>query len=97
MIKPITPDQVADQKITSFPPEVFEAFNELIALHFTDGSARVNQTEVVNLIKGKMNIKIFNSNWLNVEDAYRAAGWKVFYDKPSYCESYEAYFEFTKK
>jgi len=40
--------------------------------------------------------KIFEMGWLDVEDAYRAQGWNVVYDRPGYCESYEASFIFTR-
>lgn len=40
--------------------------------------------------------EIFKRHYLDVEDNFRDAGWKVYFDKPGYCESYEAYYEFTK-
>lgn len=100
MVKPITPDNVVELKKTVFPDQVFEAFNEMIARNYLDGKATVKQDDVVDLICEKMNVtsnRIFDNNWLDVEDIYRTAGWKVNYDKPAYCESYPAYFEFTKK
>jgi hypothetical protein len=37
---------------------------------------------------------IFDNHWLDIEDHYRKAGWKVTYDKPSYYEDYDAFFKF---
>lgn len=45
---------------------------------------------------GKFRNLIFKDHCLDVEDYFREAGWKVYYDKPGYCESYSAYFIFSK-
>lgn len=39
--------------------------------------------------------KIYDKKWLNIEEAYRAEGWDVFYDKPAYFENYSASFKFS--
>lgn len=39
---------------------------------------------------------VFANKWLDVEEAYRAAGWLVRYDKPGFNEDYDAYWEFMK-
>lgn len=47
-----------------------------------------------------MNIKsniVYGKQYLDVEDIYRKEGWKVVYDKPAYCETYEPTFTFSKK
>lgn len=106
MIKPIAPNEVTETKIDIiFPDFVIEAFNYMIAQNFRNGSATVAQDDVITKIfecgrKAGERVtrnQIFDKCWLDVEDIYRAAGWKVKYDKPAYCESYSAYFEFTKK
>lgn len=38
--------------------------------------------------------QLIKEKWLDIEDHYRKAGWKVTYDKPAYCENYDAYFKF---
>lgn len=38
--------------------------------------------------------QIFAEKMLDIEEAYRAAGWDVEYDKPAYDENYTAYFKF---
>ena len=99
--KPITPGEVCKAKKDSLPDEVLEAFNELIAKHWDGSSATIRQKEVVALIKSKLDLKrhdqIYARGWLDVEDVYRKAGWTVTYDKPGYCESYEATFRFSRK
>ena len=98
-VKPITPAQVVQKKGRIFPSQVFEAFNELIARECDDGYCKITQDDVVALMvkKGLKKKDIFINNWLDVEGAYRAAGWRVEYDKPGFNEAYDAYFEFTKK
>lgn len=100
MVEPIKPDEVVEQKQKLFPDEVMEAFNELIAENYQNGSATFQQNEVVKRIvekKGCESAEIFKNHWLDVEDVYRNAGWKVEYDKPAYNESYAATFTFRKK
>lgn len=96
--KPIAPDEVAGAKKVIIPKKVFEAFNTLIVRNFAGNNAVVVQDDVVDLlVKGGLNRSdIFNNHWLDVEDAYRSAGWIVEYDKPGYNESYPATFAFKK-
>lgn len=98
--RPITPDEVADAKQASFPDEVFQAFNGLIAEKFSGGRAVVKQDDVVERIVSKLDCtrqEVFNKGWLNVEEAYRKAGWIVEYDKPGYNETYDAFFTFKQR
>jgi hypothetical protein len=97
--RPLSPKEVVKKKINSIPDAVFEAFNELIAKDFNGAFAIVKQKEVVKLLveKGLKEKEIYENHWLDVEDVYRKAGWKVEYDKPAYNESYDAYFEFRPR
>jgi hypothetical protein len=97
-VRPIKPSELARAKENSFPDEVFESFNELITENFSRGYANVPQEDVVvrMIEKGLDRGEIFKRGWLDVEDVYRASGWKVEYDKPGYNESYSAYFVFKK-
>lgn len=101
MTNPITPDEVTVlRKKVAIPPQVIEAFNELIAKYWDGKSARVMQAEAVALVASKLDTTrdiVFKNRWLDIEWIFREAGWKVDYDKPGYCESYEAFFVFTKK
>lgn len=98
-VSPIKPGEVVKEKEKSIPDAVFEAFNQLIAENFNGYSATVLQKDVVALMKEKgVNIgEAYKKGWLDVEDIYRKAGWKVEYDKPGYNESYDASFEFSRK
>lgn len=98
-VAPIKPGEVAKQKQESFPSQVLEAFNQLITEKFNNTYAIVKQDDVVALmVKNGLNQReIYDKGWLNVEDIYRKAGWKVEYDKPAYNESYPATFTFSIK
>ena len=94
MAGPISPKEAKSGK--HIPDEVFEVFNDLIR----EGGGTVKQGVAVARISAKMGVtrsQIFERGWLDVEDAYRAKGWKVDFDKPGFNESYEAYFTFEAK
>lgn len=98
-VRPIKPSEVASEKARIFPDAVFESFNELISQKFTGGSVMIKQSDIVALMekKGLKCKEIFDNSWLNVEEAYRAAGWKVVYDRPAYDESYPPTFTFSPR
>ena len=98
-VKAMSPHEVLTSRKKAIPEDVFEVFNELIALKFNGSYAYVGQDSVLAALKkrGYARSTIFEKHWLDVEDIYREKGWKVFYDKPGYCESYEATFKFSKK
>jgi len=99
--KPFTPKQAEDKKIEVIPPQVIEAFEELIVENLRGGTATIKQDDVVNRIHEKMTgvktQEMFDKGWLDVEDLFRKAGWEVEYDKPGFNESYPATFTFSKK
>ena len=103
MVKPISPKDVVTAKQESLPDEVIEAFNELIGENWKGTYSKFKQKEVVIRIKVKLQSttltsdQIHDKNWLDVEDVYRKAGWKVEYDGPGFNESYDATFKFRKK
>jgi hypothetical protein len=99
-VGPIKPSEVAKLKANIFPDAVFEAFNELLARGSVGNrSITIKTKDVVALMeeKGLKRDDIFNKGWLDVEDVYRKAGWKVEYDKPGYNETYEATFKFSPR
>jgi hypothetical protein len=98
-VRPMRPGEVAKRKEIDFPDAVFEAFNEMITRKFSSGSATFKLDDVVALMakKGLNRNDIFENHWLDVEDVYRAAGWKVEYDSPAYCETYPATFTFSTR
>jgi hypothetical protein len=98
-VQAIRPEDVVSQKRDSIPNEVIECFNELIVENYNGAYATVYQEDVVKRIvaKGIGREKIFKNSWLDVEEIFEAEGWRVEYDKPGYCESYEAHFKFEAK
>lgn len=98
MVEPISPDDIAFAKRAAIPEFVIEAFNELIALNFSGRTATVLQKDVKALINQKMPSTVnFSAKWLNIEELYESHGWRVIYDSPSYNETYDASFTFSKK
>lgn len=102
MSKPIKPSDIVEAKSGIIPDEVIDSFNELIAKNWNGLHAVVYQNDVVALIQSKMKIseegsnRIYVHNWLDVEDIYEKVGWKVYYCKPAYFETYEPYFTFSR-
>ena len=97
---PIRPSEVAANREASIPEAVFDVFNELIQNSWDGSSATVSQNAAAAKVAEALNIsrgEVFELHYLDVEAHYRKAGWTVMYDKPAYCESYEATFKFTKR
>lgn len=99
-MKPITPDEARQQKLTRIPDEVIISVNELIVEKLTSSNyASFTQDELINRIISKSKLsrdEIFNKHYLDFEPIYQKAGWKVEYDKPAYNETYNATFKFTR-
>lgn len=96
MSKPIRPQDVGAAKAEYFPSAVFDAFNAEIAHRYFGGLAVVKQGAVVDRLveAGLKRSEIYSSGWLNVEDAYREAGWVVRYEKAGFNENGDSIFEF---
>lgn len=97
---PITPAEVVKKKREAIPEQVFEAFNGLIARHWDGYEAGFTQDEAVKRITELSALsenQIYEQHYLDVEEAYREAGWDVKYDKPGFNESGPATFVFKKK
>lgn len=97
MTNPIRPSEVVSHKATVIPDKVIEIFNRLIAFNFSSGSARIKQSDIVSALfnAGFAKEHIFADKLLDVEDIYRAAGWRVEYDKPGFNEPGDAVFIFS--
>jgi len=94
---PLKPSEIRAAKRATIPDEVFAAFNEAIARAWDGHQATVKQADVVAVIVHAMHIprdELFRRHLLDVEEAYRADGWDVEYDKPGYNESYPATYTF---
>lgn len=100
MTKPIRPRELSGSN--TFPPMVIEIFNDLIRKNWRNGRAIVTQTEAVANVASRMGIsrgKVFDERYLDIEDAFRDAGWVVEYEQP--CprsdDHFEPYFTFEAK
>jgi hypothetical protein len=107
---PIKPEDVAKEAARERPDLVYQAFNELIKKHWEPNERRAvihlhqAQSAVVKALmatRGGWNRKkaltaIEEGHWLDVEEAYRAAGWTVKYDQPAFNESGSSYYTFSK-
>lgn len=93
----MSPAEAIELQMQQIPGEVFVAFNALIAQNLSDGMATVKQDDVMARLvgRGMTRREIYDRHWLDVEDSYRALGWKVLYDKPGYNETGDAFFEFS--
>lgn len=100
-VKPITPQEALDMKITSIPDVVIETVNAMLAEKMTkSGHITLLQKDIVERIcladKTLHKGLIYDRGWLDFEPFYEAAGWKIVYDKPAYNELYDANFTFSK-
>lgn len=99
MTSPIKPSEVVSKKASSLPKEVIEVFNQLIAKHWNGSNSTFKMSEVEHTLCGKLDCipsYLYDNHYLDVEDIYRAEGWKVYFDKPGYNESYPSTYEFSK-
>ena len=100
--KPITIEEAITRKQGSLPPEVFDVINKLIVENYSVPSqkATVDQSDIVDELVYRLNLprqEIFDRGYLDVEALYGKAGWSVDYHKPSYDESFQAFFVFSRK
>jgi hypothetical protein len=106
-MKPITPGEIVHEK--AFPSYVIRAFNELIQENYRGRESKVLQDDVIERILSYANVgakpeepiltraQIFELDYLDIEDMYKEAGWKVDYRKPDYNENpFPSYFRFKK-
>lgn len=99
MTEAITPKDLVKEKKKVIPDFVIRTINRLIAKNWNGSESKIFQESIVQEIYEDSSYTredIFKEKWLEFEDVYREAGWKVEYDKPSWNESGKAYFLFTK-
>lgn len=98
-VKPISPDELIAQKKKEFPSIVIKVVNRLLKEKWDGKEARIMQDDIIKYIVQNSNYtknEIFDKHLLDFEDVYRDQGWKVTYDSPAYCETYDAYFLFER-
>ena len=100
-MKPISPNEVVDQKKNYFPIQVLEAFNNCIVKNWNGNTSKFDQDDVIGemikLFETSHPItrrEIFDKKFLDVEMVYRAEGWEVSYYKTSYNETGASTFTF---
>jgi hypothetical protein len=102
MTKPIKPEEIVDKFLNSIPEFVFEVFNKLIVKNYnpnTKSSTVLQKDVIAELIQHDLTREsIYANHYLDVENFYVKAGWRVLYEKPvGYAgESFDAYFKFSK-
>jgi hypothetical protein len=105
-VKPFSPEEARASGISTIPDEIIEAVNELLATKYRGrGICTIKQDDIMSLALQKMGQsenrevrqQIFNRGWMDFEPLFEKAGWSVKYDKPGYNESYDAFFEFSRK
>ena len=98
--RPLKPSDVAKAKGKHIPGAVFDCFNRLVTINWNGLEAVVLQEDVLSAIMVALKIQrqeVFDRGLLDVEELYELAGWKVWYDKPGYNETYKPFFRFTRK
>jgi len=105
-VQPISPQEALAAKITTIPDVVIEAVNAILTERATkSGYVHFTQKELIERIQARSIAQgspisknmLFDNHWLDFEPFYEKAGWKVEYDKPAYCESYDANFKFMRR
>lgn len=98
----LSPTEIVVSKEKSIPEPVFAAFNELLAENVRDGRASIKLNAAAERIVAKMKeagtsctrTEVFKNGWLDVEPAYRRAGWAVNFEVPDMYEDFEPYYVF---
>lgn len=94
---PLKKEEVLVLKEETVPNEVIEVVNKLLVQNKNNANyIKITMEEVVEeLMKiGFKRNEVFDKGFLNFENIYRKQGWTVIFDKPSYNETYKAYYTF---
>ncbi len=101
--RPINPNELKEitKKKNIKPKFIFDIFNDLIqkealivGLNKTITVKQDDVCERINEEHGSTNWPIW---WLDIEKDYENENWNVNYDKPAYCDDYDACFYFKRK
>jgi phenylalanine-4-hydroxylase len=102
MIKPITPDEVADKHV-DFPDAIISIWNNLIEQNFDGKKSVVFQKDLIKEFErlGYSRNKIFDSKWLLADELYKDTGWYVDFHRPVFWDDMvsfgDAYYTFRRK
>lgn len=100
MVKPIKPEEITTTREDLIPDGVIEAFNEMIVEKWDGKESYFKQSEIVTKIQAKTKMKskeIFDKHCLDIEKIYKELGWDVKYSSPSWGESFDESFTFSKR
>lgn len=99
-MEPITPKEASDLKENFIDPVMIQAVNAILSEQYSS-YITFTQKELLKKYRelgGQLSDdELFKKKHLDFEGVFRKKGWKVEYDSPAYCESYEANFKFTPK
>lgn len=106
-MKPITPAQAKNQRRAGIPDFVFDVVNTLLVenLNSTCTGALLLQKDIAKAIREHPEYQtydeprpdIYKQGWMDFEEHYKQAGWKVDYDRPGYNENYEPKYIFSSR
>ena len=99
-VKALTKEEVI--KLKTIPDIIIKAVNDLLVEKYDKNVHRaiIKQSEILDKVVGDPDCgmltreSVFRNKYLDFEDEYRTIGWKVTYNKPAYCETYEPFFIF---
>lgn len=93
----LTPAEVKASPIAH--PAMIEVVNELLRKYFDGHQAVIRQEEIKEMFIKRTpeydSHRMFAEKLMDIEQFYRAAGWKVVYEKPGYNERGQAFFTFS--
>ena len=99
MVNPIEPSEVQ----LKIPDQIIQTVNGLIQKNWTGKSAHIYLRDILDVVSSEdpshprpSRDTIFDRHYLDIEDIYRGVGWRVEYMTPTYDESWEPYFIFSK-
>tara|TARA_R110000796_G_scaffold136095_1_gene252116 strand:- start:1310 stop:1633 length:324 start_codon:yes stop_codon:yes gene_type:complete len=100
-VQPLSPREIMEDMPNIIPPVVIQAVNNLLKKKYRGQSATIKTKELLIEIRslgGPSKETLYADKSFDFESIFRAQGWKVKYDQPSYGDSnYDAYYEFTPK
>jgi hypothetical protein len=99
-LKPITPREARAGRLISIPDGVVKVVNALIVEKFDGKRAVVRQDDILAAIEsehGYSRETVIAKRWLDFEDLFEQAGWKVTYDSPAYNETGPSLFRFEPR
>lgn len=100
MIEAISPDDIAIKKAEVLPDQVVEIFNKVIAENWNGHKSYFKVKEILPRLANALDCSsdfIFEKHYLDVEDVYKQKGWTVRYEQPCIGDTFDAFFEFTKR